>query len=223
LSNWTPQSENTRLIGFSHAGSSLGDITALISGGYLCVYGFDGGWPSIFYTFGSAGIIWFCFFMLLTTDSPETNKYISSTERAYILESVSKKANNSGQKTPWLAILKSKACTAIFISHFCYNWAMFFFLTELPTFMNDILFFDIETSGLVSTLPYIACWIFACVSAYMSDEIINYGIMQRKSARKLFNGLGLVVGALSMLLLSLVKFTSPYMAVGLLTLGYGFM
>jgi len=161
--------------------------------------------------------------MILTTDSPKTHKYISSSELNYILESTSQRTDNNIQKAPWLAILGSKACIAIFISHFCYNWSMFFFLTELPSFMNDILLFDIETSGIFSTLPYLACWIIACFGAYMSDIIINYKIMTRKSARKLFNILGLFFGSVSMILLSLVTCTSPYMAVGFLTVGYGFM
>ena len=49
---WIPQSEKSRLIGFSGSGSSIGNIIALPIVSYLCVEGFDGGWPSIFYIFG---------------------------------------------------------------------------------------------------------------------------------------------------------------------------
>jgi hypothetical protein len=41
-----------RLIGISYSGANLGKILALSIGGFLCVYGFDGGWPSIFYLIG---------------------------------------------------------------------------------------------------------------------------------------------------------------------------
>ena len=38
--------ERSRLIGISHGGAYIGNIVALVAGGWLCVSGFDGGWPS---------------------------------------------------------------------------------------------------------------------------------------------------------------------------------
>jgi hypothetical protein len=40
------------------------------------VYGFDGGWPSIFYIFGAIGIVWFFLWMLLAAKSPEEHRFI---------------------------------------------------------------------------------------------------------------------------------------------------
>ena len=51
--NWAPSLEKSRLIGFSTSGSSIGDIVALPLGSYLCLNGFDNGWPSIFYIFSN--------------------------------------------------------------------------------------------------------------------------------------------------------------------------
>ncbi len=53
---WIPESEKSRLIGFASAGSKIGNIIALPLGSYLCLNGFDNGWPSIFYIYGK---IWF--------------------------------------------------------------------------------------------------------------------------------------------------------------------
>ena len=49
---WVPLAEKSRLIGFASAGNNLGNIVALPLGTYLCVDGFAGGWPSIFYIYG---------------------------------------------------------------------------------------------------------------------------------------------------------------------------
>jgi len=51
-SRWAPPGERSRLIAFGNAGSQIGNVVALPLGGFLCVNGFDGGWPSIFYVFG---------------------------------------------------------------------------------------------------------------------------------------------------------------------------
>ena len=54
---WAPAQERTKMIGTSNAGLWFGNIIALPLGGYLCISGFDGGWPSIFYIFGKLLII----------------------------------------------------------------------------------------------------------------------------------------------------------------------
>ncbi len=81
---WIPQSEKSRLIGFASAGSKIGNIIALPLGGYLCLHGFDNGWPSIFYIYGMIGVLWCLLFFTLTTNDPKTHKFISEFEKNYI-------------------------------------------------------------------------------------------------------------------------------------------
>ena len=50
---WAPDSERSRLVGFASSGAKVGNIVALSLGSVLCMYGIDGGWPSIFYLFGN--------------------------------------------------------------------------------------------------------------------------------------------------------------------------
>ena len=49
---WATAKERTKMLGTSTSGAWVGNIVALPLAGYLCVSGFDGGWPSIFYIFG---------------------------------------------------------------------------------------------------------------------------------------------------------------------------
>lgn len=57
--------------------------------GLLCKYGFAGGWPSIFYVLGGAGVVWTALWMRVAADSPKTHNRIHETERKYIVESIS--------------------------------------------------------------------------------------------------------------------------------------
>ncbi len=61
---------------------------ALPLGGFLCVYGFDGGWPSLFYVLGIAGIIWCIFSLALTSSTPNSHRFINTTEKEYILTKI---------------------------------------------------------------------------------------------------------------------------------------
>jgi MFS family permease len=63
--NWVPVHEKSRLMGFAYSGPFIGNIISLPLGGYLCAYGFDGGWSSIFYIFGIIYIEYLFFFFSL--------------------------------------------------------------------------------------------------------------------------------------------------------------
>lgn len=115
---------------------------------FLCAYGFDGGWPSIFYIFGAFGVVWSLVFAVLITDTPATHWFISEEERSYLEYenvNVSSPKEKKSLKTPWLEIFSNKVCWATFIAHFCNNWGNYLFLTQLPSFMKDVLKFDIKS------------------------------------------------------------------------------
>lgn len=105
-SNWAPTAERSRMLGISISGIQIGNIIALPLGGYedisvyffiisifnsfqfnsyLCVYGFDGGWPSIFYIYGAIGIVSSLIFILFISETPNEQKLISRNESQYIL------------------------------------------------------------------------------------------------------------------------------------------
>jgi MFS family permease len=115
---WAPSVERGRLVGISSSGSRIGNVVALSLGGYLCVNGFGGGWPSIFYYFGIMGVCWFFIFIALTSNTPSNHKFISANEKEFILKETKKAIETRlicQSRVPWKAILSSKACWSIFI------------------------------------------------------------------------------------------------------------
>lgn len=45
---------------------------------------------------------------------------------------------------PWKTLLRTKAVWAIIIVNFANGWGYYTMLSELPTYMNDVLGFDIS-------------------------------------------------------------------------------
>jgi hypothetical protein len=72
-------------------------VVALPLGGFLCVYGFDGGWPSIFYIFGLVGVVWFGLWMGLAARSPSCHPFISAVEKEYIMDNTREAVANAGK------------------------------------------------------------------------------------------------------------------------------
>ena len=86
-------------------------------GGFLCEYGFDGGWPSIFYVIGSTllilleykqtfisltliikgliGLVWCLLWFILVSDSPSNHRFINGEEREYILDATAKSVSKN--------------------------------------------------------------------------------------------------------------------------------
>ena len=69
-------------------GCHIGSIISFTLSALLCRYGFDGGWPSVFYVFGTIGILWFFLWLFVGYSSPAFHPRISARERAHIEESL---------------------------------------------------------------------------------------------------------------------------------------
>lgn len=56
LSKWVPVAERSRSLALVYSGMYLGSVTGLAFSPFL-IHRF--GWPSVFYSFGSLGTVWF--------------------------------------------------------------------------------------------------------------------------------------------------------------------
>ena len=87
---WVPISEKTLMVPFILSGVYIGEIIGFSLSGYLAssditINGeFYGGWPSIFYTFGLCGLLWFPFWMYSASETPAVHPSISKEEVLFI-------------------------------------------------------------------------------------------------------------------------------------------
>ncbi|KOB67057.1 Permease of the major facilitator superfamily [Operophtera brumata] len=144
LGHWAPTAERSRLGTFVYAGAQLGTIIELLSSGLLSASAW--GWPSVFYVAGVMCLTWSALWLLLGDSTPGTSRWISEEERKYIESNVlSDELGQNPMPTPWLSILTSLPFWAILLAHCGQNLGFWTLLTELPSYMNNLL-----TSGLLS-------------------------------------------------------------------------
>lgn len=103
------------------------------------------GWPSIFYLFGALGTVWSIAFIIFCYESPQTHPRINPHEKAYITAELWGKADVSSPPIPWASILKSMPFWAIMAAHIGQNYGYETLMTELPTFMKQVLKFNIKS------------------------------------------------------------------------------
>ncbi|XP_057805612.1 ascorbate transporter, chloroplastic-like [Salvia miltiorrhiza] len=205
LSRWIPVSERSRSLALVYSGMYLGSVAGLAVSPVL-IHKF--GWPSVFYSFGSFGSIWFALWLSKAHSSPQEDPSLSLEEKKLILGgNISKEPVSS---IPWKKILSKAPVWALIISHFCHNWGTFILLTWMPTYYNQVLNFNLTESGLLCVLPWLTMAVFANIGGWVADTLISRGF-SITSVRKIMQSIGFLGPAFFLTQLGNVK--TPALAV----------
>lgn len=205
LSKWVPVSERSRSLAFVYSGMYLGSVTGLAFSPFL-IHQF--GWPSVFYSFGSLGTVWFAAWLSKAHSSPLDDPQLRPAEKKLIFaNSFSKEPVES---IPWRLILSKAPVWALIVSHFCHNWGTFILLTWMPTYYNQVLKFNLTESGLFCVLPWLTMAFSANLGGWIADTLVSKGLSVT-TVRKIMQSIGFLGPAFFLTQLSHID--SPAMAV----------
>ncbi|KAL4708199.1 hypothetical protein ACJJTC_005341 [Scirpophaga incertulas] len=220
LGHWAPVSERSRLGTFVYAGAQLGTIIEMMTSGVLAASPW--GWPSVFYVAGVTCLTWAVLWLILGASTPGTSKWISKEERKYIeVNAGSDELNTNNIPLPWKRILTSLPFWAILFAHCGQSLGFWTLLTELPSYMSNVLDVNIKHNGLLSALPYIAMYILSFVFSWLADFLVNKNVLSLVSSRKIFNTVAFWGPAAALLGLSYLPANSLTLAVVILTITVG--
>nr|CAD7423052.1 unnamed protein product [Timema monikensis] len=155
LAVWVPPLDRAKFASYVYAGSNFGTIISMPLSGYLCSLDFLGGWPLSFYLFGGLSVLWFVVWLFVVYDTPESNPYITTEEKVYIQTMTGQYDHTPRRNIPWKSLATSLPLWAILVTNCGQSWAFYTQLIELPTYMKNILHFDIEQNSLLTSLPYL--------------------------------------------------------------------
>lgn len=188
--------------------------------GWLCSLELWGGWPLAFYLFGGLGIVWYVFWLLFVYDTPDQHPTIDPQEREYIQRSVEPKDGlviyfhqkhliifiylfNSNYYqlkdpgVPWFEVFTSLPMWAITITQCGQSWAFYTLLTDLPTYMDRILHFDVQQDAFLSALPYLSAWVVGLGISSFADALLARHAITPLNSFKLWNTVGTIGPSLS--------------------------
>lgn len=220
LAQWVPMTERSRFAAVVYNGANFGTILSIPLTGYLCA--FEGGWPYSFYIFGLAGIVWCFFWWLLVFSSPETHPTISYEEKTYIessLERTDNELDTSNESVPWKSIFTSAPLWALLITtwwvldsllevslirsfiHYSsgQSWVFYTQLTEIPSYLSNVLHFDIQQNAIWSSLPYATSWLFGIFCSIFADWLVERQFITQKNSFKLWNSVASIVPSLGLI------------------------
>ncbi|KAL5710403.1 Sodium-dependent phosphate transport protein 1 [Ranunculus cassubicifolius] len=205
LSKWIPVAERSRALALVYSGMYLGSVTGLAFSPFL-IHKY--GWPSVFYSFGSLGVIWFATWLSKARSTPLEDPQLLPAERKLIA------ASNVGmepvKEIPWKLILSKGPVWAIITCHFCHNWGTFILLTWMPTYYHQVLKFNLTESGLLCVLPWLTMAVSANLGGWIADTLVSRGVSVT-IVRKVMQSIGFLGPAFFLTQLSHVH--TPAMAV----------
>ncbi|XP_023307800.2 sialin isoform X2 [Lucilia cuprina] len=225
LAHWIPPLERNKFAAVVYAGSNIGTVISMPLTGWLCSLDFMGGWPLAFYLFGIVGIIWFIFWMFLVYDKPSMHPRISRKERLFIERSIrlSQQSNSNRLATafhnvndndddyiiertadehnriPWCSIMTSIPLWAILITQCGQSWAFYTQLTELPTYMSNVLHFDIQSNAVLNAIPYLTSWLVGIGCSALADWLLEKRYITTLNSYKFWNSVSSIIPSLALI------------------------
>ncbi|XP_055688604.1 sialin-like isoform X2 [Lutzomyia longipalpis] len=213
-SKWAPVYERSSMGNVTYTGIYIGGIIALLLSGVLAV---KWGWESIFYFFGSLSFLWYIVWIFVVKASPEVDPFITDAEKRYILSSLGDSKKGKDIVHPWKDIFTSAPVWAIIVADLTAMWGTFTLLTQLPMFLSDTLHFDMDTTGIMSSIPYIALVCMLFVAGFLADWIQVKGYLRTGQIRRYFTGIPYLLQMVFMFLTAYT--TNPTLCVVFITIG----
>ncbi|XP_034230465.1 putative inorganic phosphate cotransporter [Thrips palmi] len=195
LARWIPPLERNTYAAAVYSGSNFGTIIAMPLSGYLASVTWMGGWPLAFYVFGGLGIIWSIVWWLVIYDSPSTHPKISPQERDYIQACLGPENAQSKDDSdfPWVEIFSCTPFWAIMVTQCGMAWAFYTQLTEMPTYMSNILHFSLQANSVLTSVPYLTSWISSLCFSRVADWLIAKEYLTPVASFKIFNSFASIV------------------------------
>ena len=189
-------------IALMNSASAVGTIFALLTVGLMISLW---GWPSVFYLFGTAGIVWCILWFMSETDCPDQSIEISNRP-----------------PIPYRAIMFHPAVLPLYFVSITASSISFMLASWLPSYYVDTYEVDLVQAGTYSIAPWVAIAVTTATSGYLADRWIAHG-HNRLKVRKTLLTFGLSFAAIGCLAITVVSDVRiAIVTIGLIFGGLGF-
>ncbi|XP_063235473.1 sialin-like [Bacillus rossius redtenbacheri] len=200
LLRWVPLQERGLMVSIIFSATNVGILVSMALTGKICTVW---GWPAVFYFYGGLGCLWTVLWLLFVYNTPGDHPRISAEENDYILANVAPESKVTFP-VPWISICTSLPVWSFVAVKVGVVYLLYMFLNELPTYMKNILNFDLASSGYLSAVPYVFSLVTNLMLGSASQWLRSKGYLSHLTAYKIFNGLAMLGPAAMMLAITQV-------------------
>ena len=137
-------------------------------------------WRGMFLVLMLLGVIWLPLWWFLFRDFPEQSPHVDAAELAHIREgAVTKRdapalhARRSHGLKLWQFLLSNPTLLANDWAFFVFGYYLFFFMTWLPSYFQQVYHLDLKQVGLFNVLPWFSAAVLLWAFGYLSDWLLK--------------------------------------------------
>ncbi|MGH8373362.1 MAG: MFS transporter [Gammaproteobacteria bacterium] len=140
------------------------------------------GWRGMFILLMLLGIIWLPLWWLLFRDFPEHSPHVNQAELEHIRDGNTTDRNTSAAATHdrrrhikgmWRFLLLNPTLLANNWSFFVFGYYLFFFMTWLPSYLQQAYQLNLRQIGMFSILPWLTASLLLWGFGYLSDALLR--------------------------------------------------
>ncbi|XP_014231683.1 putative inorganic phosphate cotransporter [Trichogramma pretiosum] len=217
LSNWAAEKERSTFVSIVYGAGWFGNVCSFFSTGLISSID-PKGWEYCFELWGGITLLWAIGWMFYGRESPNRHSSISVEEKNYIMNSRNHEEKAPGP-FPWKSVLSSGPVYALLVAQCSQTFCFWMLATKSPEYLDKILKMDLTTIGTHSGLPYFTAFAFNMLVIWLNHMLVKNGTLTTRSSRMLWNGFGMVVPALCILVLGYTNSENSVFAIFLLYIG----
>ncbi len=201
---WLPQKERVRAQGIMWLAARWGGAFTPLLFVYLLQF-FS--WRQAFGLIAILGFVWAAFFWRWYRDKPREHPGVNAAEMA-ILQNAEESASGHGD-VPWKRFFRSRSVWLLWIQYFCIGYGTYFYITWLPTYLQEDRGQSLEQSALLSILPLFMAGLGSLSSGLILGPIERW-VGSTIKTRRFIASLGFTLAGI--LLIFSLYFTDPFWA-----------
>lgn len=202
LARIIPERERARAVTTVFGSLDVGSAIGLLVCGPL-IHAF--GWPSVFYLFALLGLGWCACWPMVRPEKREAKAGGEAPAPPVVAVEAGGRGDEDATSVmagagavPWAKFLRCRAVWAVICAHFCYNWGYYTLLAWLPSYFELSLGLNVESSSLLTLVPYLAMTAMTPLVGPVADGLVAGG-WSVTAVRKLCQGVSFAGPALCML------------------------
>ena len=164
-------------------------------------------WRTAFVIFGLMGTVWAAAFYYWYRDNPKDHPSVNAAELAIIGDAAGSGGGHGN--VPWMKLITSRSVLLLWVQYFLLSYSWYFYITWLPTYLQEKKHLSPEYSAVLSILPLFLGGIGCMVSGLIAPWITNFtGDMGQ--TRRVLSCVGF--GGAAILVFSFMQIEDPLLA-----------
>ncbi len=175
--NWFPRRERGLACGIFNSGSVAGNVISLPLVTTLILIA---GWRGAFLVTGLIGLVWALAWWFIYRD-PEHYRAVAPAEVDALL--AERAPPPKGPPIAWSSLFRYRSIWGLMIGMFCLNFAIYFFITWFPSYLQEARGFSLARLRWLGMVPGLMGIVGSQGGGYLSDWLLSRG-WSRTAARK---------------------------------------